>query len=124
MSSDVCRKKVLTVIIGHIFLILEIIKLTRFGLNHDLRLLYNVSPMPLFVLQMFIGGLSWNTNDSMLYHHFSKFGEVVEHCVMRDAATQRSRGFGFVKFADADAVERVGQTFDTTLIFGNSINQL
>ena len=62
-----------------------------------------------FVLKMFIGGLSWNTNDSMLYHHFSKFGEVVEHCVMRDAATQRSRGFGFVKFADADAVERVSK---------------
>ena len=59
--------------------------------------------------KMFIGGLSWNTNDSMLYHHFSKYGEVVEHCVMRDAATQRSRGFGFVKFADAEAVERVGQ---------------
>ena len=57
--------------------------------------------------KMFIGGLSWNTNDSMLYRHFSQFGEVVEHCVMRDAATQRSRGFGFVKFADPESVERV-----------------
>ena len=57
--------------------------------------------------KMFIGGLSWNTNDSMLYRHFSQFGDVVEHCVMRDAATNRSRGFGFVKFADADSVERV-----------------
>ncbi|MEQ2180852.1 Chromatin assembly complex, subunit 3, partial [Goodea atripinnis] len=42
-----------------------------------------------------------------LREYFCKFGEVKECMVMRDPVTKRSRGFGFVTYADQDGVEKV-----------------
>ena len=44
-----------------------------------------------------------------LKEYFSKFGPVAEAMVMRDPTTKHSRGFGFVTFADTEAVEKVIQ---------------
>ncbi|KAI1903677.1 hypothetical protein AGOR_G00029670 [Albula goreensis] len=58
--------------------------------------------------KMFIGGLSWQTSPAdSLRDYFSKFGEIRECMVMRDPTTKRSRGFGFVTFADAASVDKV-----------------
>lgn len=42
-----------------------------------------------------------------LKNYFSQFGEVQECTVMRDGATGRSRGFGFLKFRDPKTVNVV-----------------
>lgn len=42
-----------------------------------------------------------------LKDHFSAYGKVVEHQIMLDHSTGRSRGFGFVTFESEDSVERV-----------------
>jgi RNA-binding protein Musashi len=42
-----------------------------------------------------------------LKDYFSQFGEVLECTVMRDAATGRSRGFGFLTFKDPKTVNIV-----------------
>jgi len=57
--------------------------------------------------KMFIGGLSWQTTAEGLRDFFSKFGEVNECMVMRDPATKRARGFGFITFVDPNSVEKV-----------------
>jgi RNA recognition motif-containing protein len=57
--------------------------------------------------KMFIGGLSWQTTAEGLRDYFCKFGEVNECMVMRDPATKRARGFGFITFAHPDSVEKV-----------------
>ncbi|XP_064424973.1 RNA-binding protein Musashi homolog 2b isoform X8 [Latimeria chalumnae] len=57
--------------------------------------------------KMFIGGLSWQTSPDSLKDYFSKFGEIRECMVMRDPTTKRSRGFGFVTFADPASVDKV-----------------
>ncbi|CAN8106021.1 unnamed protein product [Discula destructiva] len=57
--------------------------------------------------KMFIGGLNWETTDESLQEYFSQFGEVTECTVMRDGATGRSRGFGFLTFKDAKTVNTV-----------------
>ena len=44
-----------------------------------------------------------------LKEYFGKFGPVAEAMVMRDPTTKHSRGFGFVTFAEAEAVEKVIQ---------------
>ena len=57
--------------------------------------------------QLFIGGISWDTNEDRLREYFDKYGEVVEAVIMRDRATGRARGFGFIVFADPAVAEQV-----------------
>ncbi|XP_038712296.1 heterogeneous nuclear ribonucleoprotein 1-like [Tripterygium wilfordii] len=57
--------------------------------------------------KLFIGGVSWDTNEDRLREYFQNFGEVLEAVIMKDRATGRGRGFGFVVFADPTVAERV-----------------
>jgi RNA-binding protein Musashi len=57
--------------------------------------------------KMFIGGLSWQTTPEGLKEYFAQFGEIAEVMVMKDPTTRRSRGFGFVTFADVTGVDKV-----------------
>ncbi|KAJ3149687.1 hypothetical protein HDU86_006864 [Geranomyces michiganensis] len=59
--------------------------------------------------KMFIGGLNWETTDESMRTYFEKFGEVEDCVVMKDPATSRSRGFGFLTFKDPKSVEEVVQ---------------
>jgi len=52
--------------------------------------------------KLFIGGLSWNTDDHSLRVKFEEFGPVEDAVVVKDRETGRSRGFGFVKFTNDD----------------------
>ncbi len=54
--------------------------------------------------KLFIGNLAWETGAEDLKEHFSQFGEVVDAFVATDKFSGRSRGFGFVTFADESAV--------------------
>uniref|UniRef100_A0A7N5KPF7 Musashi RNA binding protein 2 n=1 Tax=Ailuropoda melanoleuca TaxID=9646 RepID=A0A7N5KPF7_AILME len=51
--------------------------------------------------------LSLSLSTDSLRDYFSKFGEIRECMVMRDPTTKRSRGFGFVTFADPASVDKV-----------------
>lgn len=57
--------------------------------------------------KLFVGGISWETNEERLREYFQVYGEVMEAVILRDRATGRSRGFGFIVFSDASAAERV-----------------
>ncbi|KAG6736955.1 hypothetical protein POTOM_060100 [Populus tomentosa] len=57
--------------------------------------------------KLFIGGISWDTDEERLKGYFRSFGEVVEAVIMKDRTTGRARGFGFVVFADPAVAERV-----------------
>ncbi|KAL2473095.1 RNA-binding (RRM/RBD/RNP motif) family protein [Forsythia ovata] len=57
--------------------------------------------------KLFIGGISWDTDEDRLKEYFGAYGEVVEAVIMRDRTTGRARGFGFVVFADPAVAERV-----------------
>ena len=64
---------------------------------------------------MFIGGLSWETSHDALLRYFSRYGEVVDYVVMKNPETNRSRGFGFITFADPSNVDLVLQNVPHTL---------
>ncbi|KAJ4956527.1 hypothetical protein NE237_013310 [Protea cynaroides] len=53
--------------------------------------------------KLFIGGLSYQTDDQSLKEAFTSFGDVTEARVITDRDTGRSRGFGFVNFADGES---------------------
>ena len=57
--------------------------------------------------KLFIGGISWDTDEESLKEYFSGYGEVLEAVIMKDRSTGRARGFGFVVFADPAVAERV-----------------
>uniref|UniRef100_A0A0C9QX65 TSA: Wollemia nobilis Ref_Wollemi_Transcript_1826_2202 transcribed RNA sequence n=1 Tax=Wollemia nobilis TaxID=56998 RepID=A0A0C9QX65_9CONI len=59
--------------------------------------------------KVFIGGISWETNEETLKDYFKGYGEVAETVIMRDRMTGRARGFGFIGFADPNVVDRVLQ---------------
>ena len=51
--------------------------------------------------KLYVGGLSWNTDDQGLKVAFEQYGNVTEAKVITDRDSGRSRGFGFVTFTDA-----------------------
>lgn len=55
--------------------------------------------------KIFVGGLSWESTSDDLRSHFSKYGPIVEATIKTDTTTGRSRGFGFVLFADESSVD-------------------
>uniref|UniRef100_A0A7N1A2B9 RRM domain-containing protein n=1 Tax=Kalanchoe fedtschenkoi TaxID=63787 RepID=A0A7N1A2B9_KALFE len=57
--------------------------------------------------KLFIGGISWDTNEERMREYFQSFGDVLEAVIMKDRNTGRARGFGFVVFADPAVAERV-----------------
>ncbi|XP_030258629.1 cold inducible RNA binding protein a isoform X4 [Sparus aurata] len=52
--------------------------------------------------KLFIGGLSFETNEESLAAAFGKYGTIEKVDVIRDKETGRSRGFGFVKYDNAE----------------------
>jgi len=71
--------------------------------------------------KLFVGGLSWNTGDAGLKSAFERFGEVSEAKVILDRETGRSRGFGFVTFADPSSTESAIQEMNGATLDGRSI---
>ena len=54
--------------------------------------------------KLYVGNLSFDVGDAELEQAFSEYGEIVSAVVVKDRDTDRSRGFGFVEFAqEADA---------------------
>uniref|UniRef100_A0A0D9VZI1 RRM domain-containing protein n=1 Tax=Leersia perrieri TaxID=77586 RepID=A0A0D9VZI1_9ORYZ len=56
--------------------------------------------------KLFVASLPWKTREGDLRGHFARYGEVVHARVVLDLESGRSRGFGFVEFADAAATGR------------------
>ncbi|XP_057669281.1 RNA-binding protein Musashi homolog Rbp6 isoform X8 [Diorhabda carinulata] len=75
--------------------------------NQDIVAVGSPAEVPNDPGKMFIGGLSWQTSPESLREYFSKFGDITEVMVMKDPATRRSRGFGFITFTDPSSVDKV-----------------
>ncbi|KAL6258420.1 hypothetical protein P5V15_010377 [Pogonomyrmex californicus] len=57
--------------------------------------------------KLFVGGLSWETTDKELREHFSTYGDIESINVKTDPNTGRSRGFAFIVFAKAEALDKI-----------------
>nr|XP_033790759.1 cold-inducible RNA-binding protein B-like [Geotrypetes seraphini] len=52
--------------------------------------------------KLFIGGLSFDTNEQSLDQVFCKYGQISEVVVVKDRETQKSHRFGFVTYENAE----------------------
>ncbi|XP_055847318.1 RNA-binding protein squid isoform X1 [Episyrphus balteatus] len=57
--------------------------------------------------KLFVGGLSWETTEKELREHFGHYGEIESINVKTDPQTGRSRGFAFIVYTSADAIDKV-----------------
>jgi RNA recognition motif-containing protein len=78
--------------------------------------------------KLFVGGLSWGTDNDSLLAKFEQYGAVTEAKVIFDRETDRSRGFGFVTYSnDQDADDAMhgldGKEFDGRTIKVNEAQE-
>ncbi|KAG9129665.1 hypothetical protein Leryth_017741 [Lithospermum erythrorhizon] len=71
--------------------------------------------------KLFIGGLSYGTDDQSLRDAFATFGDVTDAKVITDRDTGRSRGFGFVNYADSGAATEALTAMDGQELNGRNI---
>jgi len=63
-------------------------------------------------MRLYVGNLSFNTEEPGLEQLFSEHGTVQSVHLVRDHATGRSRGFAFVEMADDDQGRAACQALD------------
>jgi RNA recognition motif-containing protein len=61
---------------------------------------------PMANAKLYVGNLSYNSTEESLAELFSQFGEVVSMRIVTDRETGRSKGFGFVEMASAEAAQQ------------------
>jgi len=72
--------------------------------------------------KLFVGGLSWDTQNDGLREAFEQYGDVSDAVVITDRQTGRSRGFGFVTFEnDSDAQDAL-QAMNGSMLDGRTLN--
>ncbi|CAN1138011.1 Glycine-rich RNA-binding protein 3, mitochondrial [Linum perenne] len=71
--------------------------------------------------KVFVGGISYNTDDNSLRDAFGKYGEVIEARVIMDRETGRSRGFGFVTYTSEEEASSAIQALDGQDLHGRQV---
>lgn len=65
--------------------------------------------------KIWVAGLSYDTTDDALFNYFAQLGEVEKASTMRDKATGKSRGFGFVTYTTQETTDEVLKRTDLEL---------
>ena len=71
--------------------------------------------------KLFIGGLAFSTSDERLRDLFAVAGGVESAAVVTDRDTGRSRGFGLVEMATAEAAAEAVKQFNGQAVDGRTL---
>ncbi|XP_040273492.1 cold-inducible RNA-binding protein B-like isoform X2 [Bufo bufo] len=71
--------------------------------------------------KLFVGGLSFDTDEKNLETVFCKYGQISEVVVVKDRETKRSRGFGFVTFENPDDAKDAMEAMNGKVVDGRQI---
>jgi cold-inducible RNA-binding protein len=74
------------------------------------------------VKNIFVGNLSFNTNEDELRQAFEAYGQVERVSILTDRDTGRSRGFGFVEMANNEDGEKAIAALNGAQLGGRTIN--
>lgn len=71
--------------------------------------------------KLYIGGLSYSTNDDGLLQAFSQAGAVASAKVVVDRMSGRSRGFGFVEYENDEDADRAIEMWNGKQLDGRTL---
>ncbi len=71
--------------------------------------------------QLYIGNISFNTNEEDLKNFFASAGTVTSAKIISDRETGRSRGFGFVEMSSAEEAENAVSTLNGKELGGRDL---
>ena len=71
---------------------------------------------------IFVGNLSFNTNEDELRQLFESYGQVDRVSILTDRETGRSRGFGFVEMASNEDGDKAITALNGSQVGGRTIN--
>jgi cold-inducible RNA-binding protein len=74
------------------------------------------------VKNIFVGNLSFNTNEDELRQAFGAYGQVDRVSILTDRDTGRSRGFGFVEMANNEEGDKAIAALNGSQLGGRTIN--
>jgi cold-inducible RNA-binding protein len=74
------------------------------------------------VKNIFVGNLSFNTNEDELRQAFESYGQVERVSILTDRDTGRSRGFGFVEMNSNEDGEKAIAALNGSQLGGRTIN--
>jgi RNA recognition motif-containing protein len=72
-------------------------------------------------MNIYVGNLSFNTDDEALREVFAEFGDVTSAKVVFDRETDRSRGFGFVEMSTDDEGNAAIEALDGAEVDGRNL---
>ena len=73
-------------------------------------------------MRIYVGNLSFDTGESQVEQLFASIGQVDSVGIIRDQATGRSRGFGFVEMATAEEGQKAIEQFNGKELNGRNLN--
>jgi len=71
--------------------------------------------------KIYVGNLSFDTNDDQLNSIFAPFGAVTSARVIKDKFTDRSRGFGFVEMTSNSEAAKAIQSLNGFQMGGRAL---
>jgi RNA recognition motif-containing protein len=71
--------------------------------------------------KLYVGNLPWAVTNDSLKELFAAYGEIVEAVVITDRMSGRSKGFGFVTFADEAVAEKAAAEMNGKDVEGRKI---
>ena len=72
-------------------------------------------------MKLYVGNLSFQTQETDLRDHFAQYGEVVSSNIVSDRDMGRSRGFGFVEMSSDDEARAAQNALDGQELDGRQL---
>jgi RNA recognition motif-containing protein len=72
--------------------------------------------------KLYVGNLSYNITEDGIRDVFAPLGEVLSVKIITDAATGRSKGFGFVEMANDEEADKAIASLNGTTVMDRAIN--
>lgn len=71
--------------------------------------------------RIYVGGISYGTNDASLREFFSQAGTVASASIIMDKMTGRSKGFGFVEMSTDEEADKAISTLNGVELDGRKL---